>query len=171
MIEELEKRTRLYFEIEEGEDNPHSNLDYVVAQTEQGTTLTELAEDISGSIKVEIGRELISSYLRSTFDDTEIRLTEARALASHALVEQAIKLVDQPAYTTVSVSRAASRARTRQWTAERWNAKELGQSKQQGITLNIGTLHLDALRAPNHATQARAFVSDTPEGRDAVASS
>lgn len=165
MIEELERLTKDYFD---EETSTHTHLDYVAAQTENGLTLTELAENITGRVQTEISREMLSTYLRSAFSDTEARLTEARAFASHTLVEQAIKYVDAPAYSTVAVSRAASRARARQWTAERWNAREMGQNKQAGVTFNIGALHLSALRMTNteltNALTPNALIADSASG-------
>ena len=42
-------------------------------------------------------------------------------------------------------SKPLHRIRTRQWLAERWDAKTYG-AKQAAVTVNIGNLRLDALR-------------------------
>jgi hypothetical protein len=145
MIEELERLTREYYE---GEDEPHTVLDYIAAKVEDGVTLKSQAFELGQSLGFEVGRERISAYLRSTFGAEAVtaKLADARSHASHQMAEHAIELVDAPAEDSVEVARAASRARVRQWTAERYNARELGGQKGVSVSVTVGSLHLDALR-------------------------
>jgi hypothetical protein len=162
MIDALEDRKRDYYH-DEPEGYTRTTLDYVSAWIADGHTLKQLAFEIGTKLGYEVGRERISVYLRDTFGAAEVgeSFANARVRASYSLVEDALELVDAPADDTVEVSRAAQRAKARQWTAERYNQRELGT--QKGVTVNItpGSLHLDALRSvPARAT---AIVTPSPE--------
>ncbi len=143
---ELERRTRDAFELNHAEPClPY--LDYVAAWIEDGRTVKELAKDITDSaIGFEVTYAFLMRYLRERWTETDQRLEEARVRASHSIAETSIELVDAPAYTTVEVSRAASRARARQWIAERYNPKAFGSQKGASVTVSIGSLHLAALQ-------------------------
>lgn len=145
---ELERRTRDLFD-----DDPNaSHLDFVCEWIECGQTGRELAASIQIGHEVTYARLL--AYLRECFGEqlTEERLDASRLRASHQMAEMALELVDATAYTAVDVARAASRARTRQWLAERWNPQQYGQQKGVNVTLNVATIHLDALRTVTGAS-------------------
>jgi hypothetical protein len=124
-------------------------LDYVAAWISDGGTLKQLAFAIGQSLGYEVGRERISAYLRDTFGAAAVSdaLASARTRASYSLVEDAIGLVDEEADDSISVQRAASRARARQWTAERYNQAAFGSQKGVSVSVTVGSLHLDALRS------------------------
>lgn len=67
--------------------------------------------------------------------------------ASHLMVEESLQIVDAEALTSVDVSRAASRAKSRQWIAGKYNRAAYGESREPTVSISIGSLHLDALRA------------------------
>lgn len=117
-------------------------LDYVEHWQASGKTLNKLGEELKED------PEFIVRYLRRTYgrDVVDQRLSEARARGSHRLIDNALGIADKATPEDVNVARL--KVQTNQWTAEKWNREEFGQAKHQGITLNIGTLHLDALRAP-----------------------
>lgn len=114
-----------------------------------------LATDLSTKLGFDLEWPSLLRFLKSEHGEakTEQAIDNARTQCSHALAEEALGIVDAPADTQTEVSRAASRARSRQWMAERYNAARFGQSKQAQVTVNIGTLHLNALRAPRMGGQ------------------
>lgn len=176
MIEELERLTRSYFDIEEGADNPHSHLDYAIAQIESGIPIAGIARTIATSTGLDIQRHVLSKYLHDSQSDADERLAKARPTMAHAMAEDALGIVDEKVYDKIDVARNALRARTREGLAKMFNP-EFNQNKQQGVTLNIGTLHLNALRSAPQAVELspHARVSLMPaivaDSADAVASS
>lgn len=141
MILELEQLTRDYFE-----DANHTHLDYAVAQIESGVPIAGIARTLSERTKLDIQRHVLSAYLHGLSDDASERLAQSRPVMAHAMAEDAILIVDEKVYDKLDVARNALRARTREGLAKMFNP-EFNQPKQQGLTLNIGTLHLNALRS------------------------
>jgi hypothetical protein len=141
--------------LSEDETHAPSMLDYVCDCVESGQTLKELALDLTTELEQEVTYARLMAVLRAEHGDdaAETRLEASRKRASHWMAEDAVSLVDAPADTNVDVSRAASRARTRQWLAERWNRQGYGQQSGVSVNVTVGSLHLDALRAvPARAT-------------------
>lgn len=156
LIAELEHRTRDYFEVPTGEASTATHLGYVVEYIRNGGTMKELAEEMSVTVGFQVFGGQITTYLCEAFpEEAEHALINARARGAFALVDDSISIVDAPALDSVDVSRAASRARVRQWTAERFNRRELGAPSAPSVTISVGTLHLDALRAPREAELVR----------------
>jgi hypothetical protein len=151
---ELAKRTRDTFgEDDEAEVQPTA-LDYVCQWLENGQTLKALAAEVTSKLHVEVSPALLQRALGARYsqDITERAIDAARSRASHQYAEDALSIVDQPADTQVEVSRAASRARARQWLAEKYNPRAYGSSKDVTVAINIGTLHLAALQAGKPAS-------------------
>ena len=149
----LEARTREHFEVPDGEPSPYSILDYAVAWIENGQTLRRLADDLAVELGFPLWQGTLVSLLLETggseqVSENERRLSNARARGGHAAVEDAQAIVDAPMADQVDVSAAASRARVRLWTAERWNRAELGKAPEVQIAISASQLYLDALRAP-----------------------
>lgn len=130
-------------------DEPRGTLDYVCDRVESGDTIKELAASLSADLAHEVTHARIMAVLREEHGTATVeeRLAASRVRASHSLAETALELVDAPADSNVDVSRAASRARTRQWMAERYNQREFGSQKGVSVHITTGSLHLDALRA------------------------
>ena len=158
LAEALQARTTEYFEA----DPTQTTLDYVADWVESGNTLKELAASLSTALEHEVTYARLMACLTEQHGagPVEARLKASRARASHSMAEQAIQLVDAPADSNVDVSRAASRARTRQWLAEKWNRAEYGQQRDVSVSISVGSLHLDALRAPT--ARATAIVTPSP---------
>lgn len=171
MIGELERLTREFFDVETA-DNPHSHLDYAIAQIESGIPIAGLARSIAGTTGLDIQRHVLSKYLHDSQPDADERLAKARPTMAHAMAEDALGIVDEKVYDKLDVARNALRARTREGLAKMFNP-EFNQNRQPTVQVNIGTLHLDALRSPTLTPHARvslmpAIVADSA---DAVASS
>jgi hypothetical protein len=166
LADALERRTRDYFGAEPDEPQP-TTLDYVCARIESGTTTKAIAAELETTVKFPVDYAMLMRHLRAEHGEaTDERVDEARVRASHLLVEHALELVDAPADTMFQVSKAASQARQRNWMAERYNATRYGSQKGVSVSISVGSLHLDALRA----LPARATAIVTPTAQQALAS-
>lgn len=144
LIAELEKRTRDRFE-----DGEHTLLDYVADWCETKTLkslASELAED--NELLKALESRAITHMLRLKFgaDTVDQRLLAARRQMAANLVEDAIDDAARLPADKDEVARMRAVNDVRFWTAERYNREAFGQPKQQGVVINIGTLHLDAMR-------------------------
>jgi hypothetical protein len=154
LTDELTKRATRYFQPEPDEPQP-SALDYVCSRVEGGTTTKALAQEISESTGLEVDYSMLLRHLSAQFgaQACDEAIDSARARASHFHVETALEIVDERQDDQAGVSRAASRARQRNWMAERQNRKQYGQDKGVSVSVSIGSLHLQALQAvPARAT-------------------
>lgn len=154
LADELEKRTLDYFDVDPvdvaiGNTTQPTQLDYICARIESGTSTTKLAGELSAVLNFDVSYERLMAYLREEYgrEHAESELRSARSRASHSLAEEALDLVDAPATDSVAVQRARNRAHSRYWLAERYNPERFGQSKQTNVSISLGVLHLDALRA------------------------
>lgn len=84
----------------------------------------------------------------------------AREISAGALEDEALLI----ARSATADSYAADRLRidTLKWAAAKRHAREYGDKVQHDTTVNVGTLHIDALRAPITAT-ARLASPDTEQ--------
>jgi len=152
VLAELERRTRDTFgeADDDSADTPAPTpLDYVCHWLENAGTLKALAAEIEAKLHVEVSPSFLQRCLwaRHGEGETDSAISQARVRASHMYAEDALAIVDEPADTQVEVSRAASRARSRQWLAEKYNPRAFGASKEANVTINIGSMHLAALQA------------------------
>lgn len=118
-------------------------LDYVADWIAAGNTLTALAKQLG------VSTTLVSAYLRREYgaDLTRDTLRAAREHGAHVLTDQSLDIADAATPETVNVARV--QIATRQWTAERWNARELGaKTANVAVQVNVGALMLEALRQP-----------------------
>jgi len=89
------------------------------------------------------------NYLRRKCGVDAVRetLRAARETGAHVLVEQSLDISD--AATPESAQVARLQVTSRQWVAERWNARELAaKGATVAVQVNVGALMLDALRQP-----------------------
>ncbi len=139
--------------VEELEEDA-TTLDYVVSWIESGRTMIELSKALTEDAGEDITDRYVTRYLMNAYGDEYTgRVAAARRIGAFAMVDQAIDIVDEaPTFDKTSLAKAVARANVRQWTAERFNRKELGAPKDAGTTnITINSLHIDALRARNAA--------------------
>jgi len=138
-------------------------LDYVMARIESGTTMKKLAAELSEDSKRDITYSKLVRFLMSRYDEARVNqaLDVARSRASHCYVEDALSIVDAPAYDSVSVQQARAKANQRNWMASRYNPKAYGsqQGAQVSVQLNVSTLHLEALQRIEASTVPQAQVA------------
>lgn len=150
-LAELLRLAREMFGDETPENDEIATLAYLEARIASGTTLLRVVDEVSNNLGQPIHRETIAKWMR----EAETRagpewdgwLTRARARGAHAIVEGALKDLEETPPTRDDIAKAKAVTDTRLWTAERWNREEFGQRQQGGINISIGQLHLDALRA------------------------
>lgn len=121
----------------------------ILERLASGETLQAIADSMpiprpDGTIKA-ISRSFLFDFLnRKGYREA---YHEAMKLHADAVVDQSIKIADE---TSTDVAYAAPKARNqiqiRQWVAGRLNREKWGEQKQVGVEVNIGALHLDALR-------------------------
>lgn len=113
-----------------------------------GTPLRRIAENNA------IGLWALATWLE---DPARIEsYKRARARAASRLAEQTIEIADGPEKAAVTgatdapaesdVGRDKLRIQSRQWLASRWDRETYGEQKGPQVTINLATLHLDALR-------------------------
>jgi hypothetical protein len=143
LIRALEQRTRQLFE-----DEPEAtHLDYVENWQAAGKTINALGAEIS-TPGFDIDGEFIGRYLRKAFgsETTIERLKRARERGAERMVDKALDVADKADEDNVQVSRL--QVATLQWTAERWNRDQFASNAKGSVTINIGQLSLEAMRAP-----------------------
>lgn len=154
MIAELIRRGREEFpEL----DDDAAQLAYLEFAVASGTTLTEIAEELSTQFGTRIWREALSKHAIElqgrAGDGARDTLVRARARAADALVEAARMTAADPGTTRDEIAASKLKIDTDLWVAERWGREQYGQPKagtQVSISLNIA--HLSALQARQTAT-------------------
>ena len=142
MVGELERRARR---------NEQTTLEYVADWVESGKTITQLKDSINESLEVEeeqgCTRAMLSRYVNRELEGLDT-LAEARAEGSHGMAESAITIIDEPAEDKVQAAQRKTQAEMRLKLAGFWNRKEYGEQRgpDVNVNLNLGELHLDALR-------------------------
>jgi len=93
--------------------------------------------------QLKVGKRALMEWLESEPERAGL-LSRARARAAHHLAEQALDIADDVDGET---QRDRLRVDTRKWLAAKWNPKEYSEQKQGvAVQVNIGDMHLDALR-------------------------
>lgn len=160
MIAELERRTRAHFE-----DDTSTHLDYVCAWVESGKTMLALSKELAAAAGyADMLPGMLGRYLRAEWGaDVTPKLANARTIGAHGLVDEAMEISDEGVEAAPDAARARNRIAARQWAGERWGREDYGTKPAGGahVTLNLGFLHLSALRA-------RARASTMPEDEGAA---
>lgn len=149
ITQELETRVLETFQPDPEDSDQPTGLDYVCHRVEGGTTTKTLAKELEDALGFPFDYATMMRYLRSEYgtDETNQAIDQARTHSAHAHADDSIIIVDEEALTSQDVTRAANRSKARQWLASRYNPK-YGQQTQTNVNVSIGSLHLEALRAP-----------------------
>lgn len=112
-------------------------IDAVLRRVADGETLTAVARSMG------LSRSMLGDWLNHTPERAEL-LRRARAASASALAEQALEMAD----TNDAAAHGKTRLQIemRRWLAGRYAPDEYGEQKQPGVEINIGSLHIDALR-------------------------
>lgn len=127
-------------------------IDWVVTRVEDGCSVNAIREEIvaSGRLPFDFSRPWLSRVINGLAPDAKGLLAEARKQSAHALVEDAQDIVDatEGEKNREAIASAKLRSDIRLWRAGKYNREDLGE-RGPVVQLNIGALHLDALKRRN----------------------
>jgi len=164
----MEDLTKLAVAELTGEIDEPTALDYAEFWLSDGGTMITLAAKLqadsakNGSLPAYdpvLQGGGLARMLRRTFGEAEADqvFARARARGAHALVESTHVIADEIVTSSEDASRARNRIGTRQWAATAYARDTFGQrSGNVNVQVNLGALHIDALR--NRAIPAQAAV-------------
>jgi len=123
--------------------------DYVFDVVASGRTIKDWANDFGCS------RSYLSNSLRSV-PEYAAALDRALPEAADAMMEENVNIADAiPAdATSVQVAKVREQMSARRMLAAGWNRDRYGSGSRTEVTLNLGDLHLDALRKISSDRQA-----------------
>lgn len=171
MITKLQQLTREYFE-----DESHTPLDFAVAWTERGRTLTALAAHITQLInggpeikagQFEVTRNMVSTYLDEIGGEgAASKLVAARRNGAHGMVEEGLQELDTSSDDRDAINANVRRMEGRERLAAIWNKEFAKAGNQTNVMLTFGQQHLDALR--RRVVTATATISEPAEDAQPV---
>ena len=127
---------------------------WLLERVAEGKTLIALAAELG------VSRQIISGLLNSNEHVESLR--KARQQAASVFAEESIQIADASTPESVQVDRL--RVETRRWTASKWDASIFGEQKGAHVSIDIGQLHIDALRQANlMEKQAKQAITATLE--------
>jgi hypothetical protein len=107
----------------------------IVGMLEHGKSIADIC------LALGISKRALDVWIRQTgFEESILR---ARVRAADMMACETLQIADS--ITDDNPAKPLHRIRTRQWLAERWDAKTYG-TKPSDVHINIGSLRLDALR-------------------------
>ncbi|WP_028491436.1 hypothetical protein [Thioalkalivibrio sp. ALE19] len=124
---------------------------YVFGQVAEGRTLKAIAEDLG------ISRQILSTWCNRP--QRRDALTRARQEAAGALMDEALAITDNAEEDATALQKVKQQADLRKWLAGRLSPQQWGDTGP-GVQVNIGQLHLDALRQVGRVVD----VKSEPEG-------
>lgn len=135
-------------EIAKREIGPHATpVDWVVQKVADGVTIGKIAEYLAQEMNESVSRTFFSWHINNATPDAKERIKAARKEATHVWAEQTLDIAERPASTTTEVQQARLQIETRRWLAGIFNREEFSEKQQHEVTLDLGQLHLAALRA------------------------
>ena len=105
---------------------------------EQGKSLTAICTEFG------ISKKALNEWLE--MPEQAGLLSRARVRASHELVNETLEIADTATPEQAQVARL--RIEARRWVASKWNASAYADQKNAQVIVNIGDLHLRALKDP-----------------------
>lgn len=98
-------------------------------------------------IVVERGAEVLAAAEGGGERAVEQALARAREIGASGLAEEAGAILDDVREDRDAIAKAKARSEFRVWLASRWNREQYdAKAPQTAVTLNLGSLHLSALR-------------------------
>lgn len=115
--------------------------DVIFDQVADGTYLTRIAEEW------DVSSQLLRKWVRLD-PERERRYEAAKRASADALVEDAGSVLDRASVaSSAHVQKAKSQAEFKRWLASKRDRQQYGDDAAQvSVNLNLGELHLDALR-------------------------
>lgn len=116
-------------------------MEWFLERIADGETMQAIAKEIGCS------RGLLYMWLKTDPEKQE-QFRQAREMSAHAHAEDALQMADE-AMNPVMAPLVRERVQHRRWMAEKFNKQEYGKQNDPAIQINIGELHLEALKAAN----------------------
>ena len=114
---------------------------FVFAQVSEGKTLKALAAELG------ISRQVLSTWANQ--GPRRDMLSRARREAATALVDEALHITDSVEPETAAIQKAKLQSDLRRWMAGRLSREDWGDQQGALVSIDLGQLHLDALRQAN----------------------
>ncbi len=146
-----------------------TSVDWVVQKVADGVTIGQLADYIAAEMKEPISRSFFSWHINSATPDAKDRIRVARKEATHVWAEQALDIAERPATTTAEVQQARLQIETRRWLAAIFNREEFSDKQQHEVTLDLGALHVAAMRARTMRAQLPPGQAESQSGTTPLA--
>jgi hypothetical protein len=118
-----------------------------VQKVADGVTIGKIAEYLAQEMNESVSRSFFSWHINNATPDAKERIKAARKEATHVWAEQTLDIAERPAATTADVQQARLQIETRRWLTAVFNREEFSEKQQHEVTLDLGALHLAALRA------------------------
>lgn len=120
------------------------DTDYIMEQVADAVTLYNIAKQF------DVTRSALTDWIEASPDRSE-RLKRARAQRATTHAERALQIAEGGLDPSLPITDAARKnaITTHLWAASRLDRKQYGEQKGPDITINLATLHLDALRHCN----------------------
>ena len=142
---------------------PKRNRDLKALEKLGVEPIEELVASGLGLVKVAEKLGVSKGDLFKFMDGTEekrVLFSRARARASHLLADAALEIADDlDRGDHAATQRDRLRVETRKWLAGKWNQDAYGDKQAPLVNVDLGSLHLDALRAAGSVPE--------PEKKDA----
>jgi hypothetical protein len=113
-------------------------VQHIADRISDGDTFTAIAKEFG------LSRNFMTTVLYKE-PEAKALLQSAKKERSNTLAEQCLDIVDNVDPSPNEISKAREQASVRKWLASCENPETYGQ-KQSAVTINVGDLHLDALR-------------------------
>jgi hypothetical protein len=121
-------------------------LDWPLTRLAEGWTIQKLAKEIAAKTGEPASRQWISQLVNTD----KVRLAAARREAAGVLAEQAVDISDvvggNAQASAAHVQAARLQIETRKWLAGVLDAHTFAPSQRHEVSIDLGQLHLDALR-------------------------
>lgn len=117
-----------------------------------GATMSDVAREVDCS------RGLLYQWMHLDEERWE-SYQESRRLGAYSMTDEALEILDGSNAESIQVDR--ERAKMRQWMAERANRADFGKEPKTQVTLNLGAIHLTAIK--NTSAEIAAAFDDVPE--------
>lgn len=142
--------------------------DFLRDYVSNGGTLSTLATELSDHLRMKVSRVMLSTYA-SASPARKAAMTEARKEGAGAMVDKALAMLDDAGNDDNRELLNANKARAdvRLKVAAFWDRSTYGQNQGAvNVQVNLGAMHLDALRARaavRATLAAPAVVQDGPD--------
>ena len=113
--------------------------DHVERLLEEGKSITAICFVLG------IGKRALNQWLET--GDRGALLSRARARAADHLAAETLTIADEA--EPDQVQKAKLRTDVRRWLAGKWDPTRYGENKGVNVQVNVGDLHLSALRSSN----------------------